>query len=375
MKSRILVAVAFLSIAVSARAQRRGAVDWIFLVDTSSSMRGIFEDVKASIGTFVSEASDGDSVSIYTFDRGVRMHSAMDIKGTARDDLRAIVNGLEPEGKRTHLGAAIAEGLKRAEFLRAHSDPTRVRSIVLFTDGKEDVRGIEHPVPIGSNVDRVGDSFVFFVSMGEHEPQLDEFASATPHTTVLKAPNRESITRVAHDIRAQLPEPPPPPPPNLGPKPPVVHPPPPPPPAPPSPLKRALLILIPLAIAIGVALVLLQRHKQNNQLEGELEILQPRLGSDAAFVGLPRLQKSEIALSAIVPVDALAGSDARLFVRRTKGAKKVWIAAQSGSLRINDVETPTSELYDADTIQIGDAKLRFNRLGHERTVNTSEEDL
>jgi hypothetical protein len=375
MKSRILVAVAFLSIAVSARAQRRGAVDWIFLVDTSSSMRGIFEDVKASIGTFVSEASDGDSVSIYTFDRGVRMHSAMDIKGTARDDLRAIVNGLEPEEKRTHLGATIAEGLKRAEFLRAHSDPTRVRSIVLFTDGKEDVRGIEHPVPIGSNVDRVGDSFVFFVSMGEHEPQLDEFASATPHTTVLKAPNRESITRVAHDIRAQLPEPPPPPPPNLGPKPPVVHPPPPPPPAPPSPLKRALLILIPLAIAIGVALVLLQRHKQNNQLEGELEILQPRLGSDAAFVGLPRLQKSEIALSAIVPVDALAGSDARLFVRRTKGAKKVWIAAQSGSLRINDVETPTSELYDADTIQIGDAKLRFNRLGHERTVNTSEEDL
>ena len=34
--------------------------------------------------------------------------------------------------------------------------------------------------------------------------------------------------------------------------------------------------------------------------------------------------------------------------------------------RINDVETPMTELYDADTIEIGDAKLRFNRVGDER---------
>lgn len=379
MKSVIAVAVAFLSIALPGRAQtRRGAVDWIFLVDTSSSMRGkgagskdIFDDVKRSIGTFIAEASEGDTVSIFTFDRGVRMHSAMEIKGTAREDLRAIVQGLEAEGKRTHLGAAIAAGLDRAAALRAHnSDPTRVRSIVLFTDGKEDVRGIEPHVPIGDNIQRVGDSFVFFVSMGEHEPQLDDFAKGTPHTTVLKAPTPEAIAKVAHDIRAKLPEPPPPPPPK--PQPVVPKPAPPP---PPSPFLTALKWLIPIAILIVVAVVLLERHKENNQLEGELEILQPRVAADAAFVGLPKLQKSEVALSAILPLDALAGSDARLFVRRSKGAKKVWIAAQSGTLRINDVETPTSELYDADTIQIGDAKLRFNRLGHERAVQTFEEDL
>ena len=37
-----------------------------------------------------------------------------------------------------------------------------------------------------------------------------------------------------------------------------------------------------------------------------------------------------------------------------------------GSLRVNDVETPVSELYDADVIQLGDAKLRFNHTGQVR---------
>jgi hypothetical protein len=95
--------------------------------------------------------------------------------------------------------------------------------------------------------------------------------------------------------------------------------------------------------------------------------------ADAAFIGLPSLQANEIALSAILPVDALAGSDARLFVGAQAGRKKVWIAAQSGSLRINDVETPMSELYDADTIEIGEREVRFNRVGDERPLESNQE--
>ena len=74
-----------------------------------------------------------------------------------------------------------------------------------------------------------------------------------------------------------------------------------------------------------------------------------------------------------MPLDALGGSDARLFVRRRQKQKEVWIATSSGSLRINDIETPTSALYDADTIAIGDAKLRFNRVGCERNTSAQEE--
>lgn len=459
MRRRLLAAAAVLSLfATVARAQSRGAIDWIFLVDTSASMRGaggtkdIFDDVKASIGTFVRESNDGDSVTIFTFDRDVRLQSVTTIGGTARDDLRTIVDGLAANGNRTHLGLAIAKGLERAAAARR--DPKRVQAVVLFTDGKEDVRGIRASVPILSTVRQVDGSHVFFVSMGDHEPLLDTFASMTPRTKVLRAPSRDAIREVADEIRKILKPPPPPAPPlrvsvspkslafgaielgetsveqrltitanrpahvrvrvtasegitlrgpseiDLGPGKPatiplqvmvaedappgrreltitayhakavasleVVK---------PSVLIRVAKIAIPIAILLAIAFILFAAQRRKNRLEGELEILQPRLASDAAYVGLPQLRANEIALSTIVPLDALAGSDARLFARRRNGEKKVWISAQSGSLRVNDVETPMSELYDADTIDIGAAKLRFNRAGHERTPENPGEDL
>lgn len=361
---RFVAVAAFLCITVSVRPQSRGAVDWIFVVDTSKSMRGvggtqdIFNDVRASLDTFIGEASDGDSVAIYTFDRDARLHSAMEIRGSAREDLHAIVAGLVAEGDRTHVGAAIAKGLERAESLRQKGDSTRVRSVVLFTDGREDVHGIENPISIDSNLRHVADTFVFFVSMGEHEPQLDAFAAATERTSVLKAPSREAIARVAYEIREKI-KPPPPPPPRLRPR--VVAP-----PSKPKPSLAARIAAwaIPIAILIVVGIVGVRAHRRGNRLEGEIEILRPRV--ESSFIGLPRLGANEIALSMIVPIDALAGSDARLFMKRKDGAKSVWISAESGSLRVNDVETPMSELFDADTIAIGDAKLRFNRVGHER---------
>jgi hypothetical protein len=372
MRRRLLSAVALLFLTASAHAQKLGPVDWIFLVDTSKSMRGIggtkdiFDDVKASIDSFVREANGRDTVAIFTFDRDVRLHSAMPVSANSRDDLSSIIHSLEAEGDRTHLGAAIAKGLERAESLRARSKPERSRAVVLFTDGKEDVRGIKDPIRIDSNLARAGDAFIFFVSMGDHEPQLDAFASATPHTTVLKAPTREAIRRVAYDIRQTLPEAPPPapePPPA-----PVVTPTPAEPVVPPSPYVRALKFAVALAILGLIAFAVIQLQRRKNRLEGELEILRPAAAPEAAFVGLPKLQANEVALSSILPLDVLGGRDARLFVRRKEGKKKVWIAAEAGSLRINDVETPMGELFDADTIEIGDAKLRFNRVGDERPL-------
>lgn len=367
---RLPLAVVVLVFAGFARAQTLGPVDWIFLVDTSKSMRGVgkgaknvFPDVQASLDTFIREASDGDSVAVFTFAREVRLHSATRIDDAARADLHNIVAGLEAEGNRTHLGAAIAKGLERASSLRDRADPTRSRAVVLFTDGREDVRDIDNPVRIDANVKRAGDTFIYFVSMGDHEPQLDAFAAATERTTVLKAPTAEAIRAVARQIRATIP-----PPPKPKPQPqPVVKTPPPPAPEPPTPtLTKVLRGIFAVALLGSIAATLAHQQRKKNRLEGELEILRPHTAPDAAYVGLPKLQTTEVALSSILPLDALAGSDARLFVRRRAGKKKVWIAAHGGSLRINEVETPMTELYDADTIEIGDAKLRFNRVGDER---------
>jgi hypothetical protein len=375
---RLPLAAVLLFVTSALSAQTLGPVDWIFLVDTSKSMRGIggtkniWTDVNGSIDSFVNQANDGDTVAILTFDRDVRLHSATQINAGAREDLHAITRSLEAEGKRTHIGAAIAKGLDRAESLRhAGADPTRRQVVVLFTDGKQDVKGIENPVPIDSSLDRIGETFVYFVSMGEHEPQLDRFAERSERAEVMKAPTAEAIRNVAREIRAKIP-------PKVQPAEPAKTPPPAPPrppaPAPkPSLLSTLLKLAVALALVTSIVVLLVQQHRRKNRLEGELEILRPRAAPDAAFVGLPKLEVSEIALSAILPAEALAGSDARLFVRRNGNRKKVWIAARSGSLRVNEVETPLSELYDADTIEIGDARVRFNRVGDERPPESNQE--
>lgn len=354
---RLLLAVAFL-FAVPVCAKTR-PVDWIFLVDTSKSMleNEVFDDVKASLRTFVTEAQDGDSVALVTFDSDARIVSTIDLRGEqSRKDLFDIIDRLQATGNRTHLGAAIAEGLNRA----VNQDHTR--AIVLFTDGKEDVRGIPNPVSIPSNIQRALQSgaSMFFVSMGEHEPELRNF----PGAKFIEATNSEQIRQVALNIRESVVTPPMPPPPPTNTAPVVTAP-------PPAPEKRSPILkwLVLLAFALGGAFAFFKAQKKRNRLEGEIEIVAPRIAS--GFVGLPGLKATEVALSAIVPLDALAGADARLFVRRKGDDKKVWIAASSGSLRVNDIEVPTTELFDADTIQLGDAKLRFNRIGHERP----QEDL
>jgi hypothetical protein len=229
------------------------------------------------------------------------------------------------------------------------------------------VRGIRNPVPIEANVLRAGETFVFFVSMGDHEPQLDAFAARAKHATVLKAPTAEAIRNVAREIRTKI-----------TPKPAAPPPPPPTPAIPKSPPSLLARVLPPATALAGVALTAFLIHRQRrtkNRLEGELEILSPRAAPGAAFIGLPALQTNEVRLSDVLPGTALSGSDARLFVRRNAGRKKVWIVAQGGALRVNDVETPMSELYDADTIEIGDAKLRFNRVGDDRLDSNEEADL
>jgi von Willebrand factor type A domain len=433
---RLAVAVALLW-AVGAEGQSRGAVDWIFLLDTSASMKGIFPDVQESLKTFVREASEGDSVSLYSFDRDVRMNALVELRGD-RKDAYDIVDGLRPLGTRTHLGAAIRQGLERADSLKQRTnDSTRVRAIVLFTDGKEDVRDIANPVAIPASVQRAlhSGASIFFVSLGELEPKLRAFTNAH----VIPAHDAGTIRQLAARIRKELPKREEPLRVDVTPKrlafgevkrgkaseaveltvtsnrPTTVtialapagglampsqrvrtparvrlqlradeE-------APPGPrtvdvrvgrqsIPGTLTIVAPavwpywaaaIALAIAAGIIGLIAHKRRNQLEGEIEIVAPRVSSDAAFVGLPNLKASEVALSSIIPGDALNGSDARLFVRRRKGAKKVCIAAAGGALRVNDVETPLAELYDADTIRIGDAKLRFNRVGFERP----QEDL
>jgi hypothetical protein len=503
----VCVAVALLAPALAQQGQgergRRGRVDWKFVMDTSASMRGaggsrdIFDKVKTALETFINSTEEGDSVTIYTFDRDTSLRPTVRIADdTDRRDLRNTIRGLEATGDRTHTGKAIRDALDRAHELRVRGAVEhRTPSIVLLTDGIEDVRGIPSPVSIPSNVQRIPSSqpYIFYVSLGgEHDPQLDEFVrnpALQGRGEVLRDPGAANIESLGERIREPIEEaaaeatPTPAPTPvrvtinvepvildfgkvkpgqqtgretlNLlsdtdvavqlaldgqapgvslaepsgpvalkagesqavsvrlavagdaadGPRTVLVkanvrddtgrlpsdavvksgwsearltvaH----------VPLWRTLLWWIAVVlIALLVALIIycavkgttpweLRQEVANRKLlAGELEVLEPRPAqAEQAYIDLGALRSRRLALSQVVPDGAAGADDAELEGTYAGGVKGVRLRRTSGGVRVNGSEVSFAELYNGDTIELGDARLRFNWMDHERPAEVED---
>lgn len=163
-QSIVILALMLISHLSTAFAQTipKGGIDWILVVDTSASMRGvggtknIFEQVKNSVTEFINTARLGDTVTIYSFDKDVTLN-ATSIPITSNPDrgrLKQIIKSLQAEGMRTHTGKGVQQALQHSAQLNQRPDTLgRTVSIVLLTDGVEDVRGIANPVPIPSNTE------------------------------------------------------------------------------------------------------------------------------------------------------------------------------------------------------------------------------
>ena len=208
----------------------RGSVDWIFVLDTSASMHGaggtanIFGKVKEAISDFIRSAREGDTVTLYTFDRDTTLRGHIRISGEIdKRDLLKIVRELPSEGDRTYTGKAIHDALERAIELRQRSDAgDRTISIVLFTDGLEDVRGLADPISIPSNTALLtkAQPYIFFVSVGvqTHESQLESFVrdpAMGNRGEVIRDPGATGIAEVGERIRKIVEAPTPPIPINL----------------------------------------------------------------------------------------------------------------------------------------------------------------
>src|SRR5262245_1628826 len=99
----------------------RGNVDWIFVLDTSASMHGaggtanIFGKVKDAISNFIRTVREGDTLTLYTFDRDTTLRGHIRVSGEIdKSDLLKIVEDLPSEGDRTYTGKAIHDALNRA---------------------------------------------------------------------------------------------------------------------------------------------------------------------------------------------------------------------------------------------------------------------
>ncbi|MBD2206053.1 VWA domain-containing protein [Calothrix sp. FACHB-1219] len=214
-----LMSIPDLSIASS---NPQGGIDWIVVIDTSASMRGvggtknIFSQVKNSITEFVNTARLGDTVTIYSFDKDVTLN-ANDIAINSNPDrgkLKQIINSLQANGVRTHTGKAVQQALQHSAILNQRDNSLgRTVSIVFLTDGLEDIRGIDNPVSIPSSTQLLTQQqckpYVFFVSLGleEHEKQLNEFANNPALCSkglVLRDPGGVQLNRLAQNIRPVL---------------------------------------------------------------------------------------------------------------------------------------------------------------------------
>jgi hypothetical protein len=202
----------------------RGNVDWIFVLDTSASMHGaggsanIFGKVKDAISDFVRTAREGDTLTLYTFDRDTTLRGHIRVSGEIdKNDLLKIVHDLTSEGDRTYTGKAIYDALERAIDLQQRPRAAdRTIGIVLFTDGLEDVRGISNPISIPSNIALLPKSqpYIFFVSVGQaHEAQLESFVKDPAmgnRGEVIRDPGASGIEAVAERIRTTVETPAPP---------------------------------------------------------------------------------------------------------------------------------------------------------------------
>ncbi|WP_375511966.1 VWA domain-containing protein [uncultured Nostoc sp.] len=141
-----------------------------------------------------------------------------------------------------------------------------------------------------------------------------------------------------------------------------------------------LLTLLVLLIAL-IVICLIQRKtplelvedfRNRNRLEGALVVLEPLPQSlQDEEISLTHLQKARVCLSDLIPAIAATNSDAELVIVWRAGKKNIDLRCLKGVIFVNTKNINTDELFDEDIIQIGNVKLQFNWIEHQRPSEPS----
>ncbi|WP_414516939.1 VWA domain-containing protein [Nostoc sp. PCC 9305] len=141
-----------------------------------------------------------------------------------------------------------------------------------------------------------------------------------------------------------------------------------------------LLVLLVLLIAL-IVVCLIQRKtplelaedfRNRNRLEGALVVLEPLpQSSEDEEISLTHLQKGRVCLSDLIPAIAATNSDAELVTVWRLGKKNIDLRCLKGVIFVNTKKINTDELFNEDIIEIGNVKLQFNWIEHQRPSETS----
>ncbi|MEH2356288.1 hypothetical protein [Nostoc sp.] len=141
-----------------------------------------------------------------------------------------------------------------------------------------------------------------------------------------------------------------------------------------------LLVLLVLLIAL-IVICLIQRKtplelaedfRNRKRLEGALVVLEPLpQSSEDEEISLTNLHKGRVYLSDLIPAIAATNSDAELVTVWRLGKKNIDLRCLKGVIFVNTKKINTDELFNEDIIEIGNVKLQFNWIEHQRPSETS----
>ena len=110
--------------------------DIVFLVDVSSSMTEIFDDVRRAIYDYISQVRPGDNVVLISFGKSATLRIRQKISSNEDAELiKRELGNLDPSEYYTNITDALDKGLKELEQLRSEY-PDHVKTLVLMSDGK-----------------------------------------------------------------------------------------------------------------------------------------------------------------------------------------------------------------------------------------------
>lgn len=114
---------------------------YVYVIDTSSSMRWIFDDVKETVEKAVRKSCAGDSLSVILFgDKVTTLVSYKSINDSKKQLLCSLLRTAHPNSVYTNLGLALRRGTEYLyEFFRDNTADNYI--MILVTDGKD------HPPP------------------------------------------------------------------------------------------------------------------------------------------------------------------------------------------------------------------------------------
>jgi hypothetical protein len=132
----VLVAVG-LVLLLPASSHAAPSKDYVIVIDVSTSMQDIFDEVRQVAKQKLSEAKAGDNVAIITFGDQARLMNRKQIRGKADvQDLQEQLDALYPTDYSTYLNRGLERGLSELRYL-FEKNPDRERVLLWLSDDKD----------------------------------------------------------------------------------------------------------------------------------------------------------------------------------------------------------------------------------------------